>query len=94
MGSQTLGKELMQFYDFTPKMVSVSAIVQQRAKILPSAFQYLFHEFNNAFSKTNFFTDSDSTLLTALIYIFQLSLIITTLITTPMPIQKGIILFI
>ena len=25
MGSQTLGKELMEFYDFDPKMVSVSA---------------------------------------------------------------------
>lgn len=25
MGSQTLGKELMEFYDYDPKMVSVSA---------------------------------------------------------------------
>ena len=55
MGSQTLGKELMDFYAFNPKMVSVSAIVQRRAKILPAAFQYLFHEFNNEFSQTNFF---------------------------------------
>lgn len=55
MGSQTLGKELMNFYGFDPKMVSVSAIVQRRAKILPSAFQHLFHEFNRAFSQTNFF---------------------------------------
>jgi len=55
MGSQTLGKELMEFYDFNPKMVSVSAIVQRRSKILPAAFQYLFHEFNNEFSQTNFF---------------------------------------
>ena len=55
MGSQTLDKELMEFYDFNPKMVSVSAIVQRRSKILPAAFQYLFHEFNNEFSQTNFF---------------------------------------
>lgn len=55
MGSQTLGKELMNFYGFDPKMVSVSAIVQRRAKILPSAFQYLFHEFNKAFAQTSFF---------------------------------------
>jgi len=55
MGSQTLGKELMDFYGFDPKMVSVSAIVQRRAKILPSAFQYLFHEFGKSFSQTNFF---------------------------------------
>ena len=55
MGSHTLGKELMEFYDYDPKMVSVSAIVQRRAKILPAAFQYLFHKFNEAFSQTNFF---------------------------------------
>ena len=55
MGSHTLGKELMEFYDYDPKMVSVSAIVQRRSKILPAAFQYLFHKFNEAFSQTNFF---------------------------------------
>ncbi len=55
MGSQTLGKELMNFYGSDPKIVSVSAIVQSRSKILPSAFQHLFHEFNRAFSQTNFF---------------------------------------
>ena len=55
MGSQTLGKELMDFYDFDPKMVSVSAVVQRRSKILPTAFQYLFHKFNETFSQTSFF---------------------------------------
>ena len=55
MGSQTLGKELMDFYGFDPKMVSVSAVVQRRAKILPAAFQHLFHKFNEAFSQTHFF---------------------------------------
>ena len=55
MGSQTLGKELMDFYGFDPKMVSVSAVVQRRSKILPSAFQYLFHTFNESFSQTCFF---------------------------------------
>ena len=55
MGSQTLGSELMEFYGLDKQSVSVSAIVQRRAKILPSAFQYLFCEFNNAFSQTSFF---------------------------------------
>lgn len=55
MGSRTLGKELLDFYGFDSKMVSVSAIVQRRSKILPSAFKHLFHEFNNKFSQTNFF---------------------------------------
>ena len=50
MGSQTLGKELMDFYILDSKMVSVSAVVQRRANILPAAFQYLFHKFNEAFS--------------------------------------------
>ncbi len=55
MGSQTLEKELLDFYGFDLKMVSVSAIVQRRSKILPKAFQHLFHEFNKAFEQTNFF---------------------------------------
>jgi hypothetical protein len=55
MGSQTLGKELMEFYGYNSKMVSVSAIVQRRAKILTSAFQHLFHEFNKEFSQSYYF---------------------------------------
>ena len=55
MGSRTLGKELMDFYGYDPKIISVSAIVQRRAKILPSAFQHLFHRFNASFSQTRFF---------------------------------------
>ncbi len=55
MGSQSLGKELMEFYGFDSGMVSVSAIVQRRAKILPSAFHHLFQAFNRSFSVTNFF---------------------------------------
>ena len=55
MGSQTLGSELMEFYGLDKKSVSVSAIVQRRAKILPFAFQYLFHKFNETFSQTHFF---------------------------------------
>ena len=55
MGSQTLGKELMDFYGYDLKTVSVSAIVQRRAKILPFAFQHLFYEFNKQFAQTNFF---------------------------------------
>ena len=55
MGSQSLGKELMEFYEFNSGIVSVSAIVQRRAKILPSAFQHLFQAFNQSFSATYFF---------------------------------------
>ena len=55
MRSQTLNKELMDFYGFDSKMVSVSAVVQRRSKILPAAFQHLFHKFNESFSQTCFF---------------------------------------
>lgn len=34
MGSQTLGKELMNFYGFDPKMVSVSAIARWEASLI------------------------------------------------------------
>ena len=55
MGGKTLGKELMDFYDFHANMVSVSAVVQRRTKIKPYAFEYLFHSFNKEFSPTRFF---------------------------------------
>lgn len=55
MGSQTLGKELLNFYSFDKKVVSVSAIVQRRAKILSIVFQYLFHKFNEMFPQTSLF---------------------------------------
>ena len=50
-----LAKNLLEFYGLEQKAVSVSAIVQHKARILPSAFQYLFHKFNEAFSQTSFF---------------------------------------
>ena len=55
MGSQALSSELMEFYGLNQKAVSVSAVVQRRAKILPSAFLHLFHKFNESFSQTCFF---------------------------------------
>ena len=55
MGSRSLGSELMEFYGLDQKSVSVSAVVQRRAKILPAAFQHLFHKFNESFSQTCFF---------------------------------------
>ena len=91
MGSQTLGKELMEFYDYDPKMVSVSAIVQRRAKILPAAFQHLFHKFNEAFSQTNFFMVKDFWLLTAPIYIFLIFPMIMGLIIVLMIFLRAII---
>ena len=48
-GGCTLNKELLDFFDFDVNAPTVSAYTQQRAKILPEAFEYLFH----AFTKEN-----------------------------------------
>lgn len=41
----SLGKELLDFYDFGAETPSVSAFVQQRSKLSFEAFEYLFHSF-------------------------------------------------
>lgn len=44
-GGCTMSKELMDYFGFAADAPSVSAYTQQRAKVLPEAFEYLFHEF-------------------------------------------------
>lgn len=44
-GGCTLSKELLDFFDFDVNTPTVSAYTQQRDKILPEAFEFLFHEF-------------------------------------------------
>lgn len=92
MGSQTLSKELMDFYGFDPKMVSVSAVVQRRSKILPADFEHLFHEFNEAFSQTSFSADTGFMLLTVRIYIFRQFLMIREHFIVQMMMLKATIL--
>ena len=41
----TLNRELMDFFDLNSASPTTSAFVQQRAKILPAAFESLFHHF-------------------------------------------------
>lgn len=45
LGSGRLGGELLNFFSIGPQTPSVSAFVQQRAKLLPDAFEHIFHEF-------------------------------------------------
>lgn len=47
MSGNSLNKELLDFFDFAPDVPTVSAFNQQRAKVLPEAFEYLFHDFIN-----------------------------------------------
>lgn len=47
MNGNSLNKELHDFYKDTGNFVTSSAFVQQRGKLLPEAFEYLFHQFNS-----------------------------------------------
>ena len=51
-GGCTLNKELLDFFDFDVNAPTVSAYTQQRAKILPEAFEYLFHAFTEENAQT------------------------------------------
>lgn len=45
MGGKTLKLELMDYFSYDTNTPTAAAFVQQRNKILPDAFQYLFHQF-------------------------------------------------
>lgn len=47
-GSSTK-KELLDFFEFSPNTATLSAFNQQRSKLLPDAFHFLFHEFNKSY---------------------------------------------
>lgn len=44
-GGGTMGKELLDYFDFNVNTPTVSAYTQQRSKVLPEAFEYLFNSF-------------------------------------------------
>ena len=46
MGGNTLNEELYDWFEFSADPPSVSAFVQQRNKLLPTALQELFERFN------------------------------------------------
>ena len=43
-----MGKELLDYFNFDTNTPTVSAYTQQRAKVLPEAFEYLFKSFTAA----------------------------------------------
>lgn len=49
MESGSLQKELLEFFDFNSETPSASAFNQQRHKLIPETFEFLFHEFNSRF---------------------------------------------
>ena len=50
MGGNSLYKELLEAHGYDPDTATTSAFIQQRDKILPSAFEYLLHEFTQSHS--------------------------------------------
>ena len=46
-GGATMSKELLDFFDFNKNTPSVSAFTQQRSKVLPETFEYLFKSFTD-----------------------------------------------
>ena len=51
MGGHSLRDEMLDCLNFKETPASVSALVQQRSKLLPEALEYLFHEFTNRCQK-------------------------------------------
>lgn len=49
MEGGALGKELFKYFDLKADAATVSAFIQQRKKVRPEAFQYLFNKFNQSF---------------------------------------------
>ena len=50
MGGNSIYKELLESQGYDVNTASTSAFVQQRNKILPSAVEFLFHEFTQSYS--------------------------------------------
>ena len=44
-GGATMSKELLDYFDFNVSTPTVSAYTQQREKVLPDAFNFIFHSF-------------------------------------------------
>ncbi len=53
MEGRSLGTELLDHFDFSVETPSVSAFNQQRSKLLPDAFNFLFHEFTDTILQEN-----------------------------------------
>lgn len=51
MDGNSIYNELLKYCKYTPNVATSSAFVQQREKILPFAFEFLFHEFNQSFNR-------------------------------------------
>ncbi len=51
MGAGSLSNEMIDFFGFSEKLATTSALVQKRAKILPEAFESRFALFTSKFAE-------------------------------------------
>lgn len=52
-GGKSLNKELLEYFGFSPDILSASAFIQQKAKIKPEAFYQLFKDFTHINQNNN-----------------------------------------
>lgn len=52
MGGNSIYKELLESQGYDVNTATTSAFIQQRDKILPCAFEFLLHEFTQAYTET------------------------------------------
>lgn len=57
MEGNSIGVELLEHFGFSPEAATVSAFNQQRSKVLPEAFEYLFYEFTNVLDNLNLYQE-------------------------------------
>ena len=55
MQNDSTKRELMKYFDYSLNMPSDAAFNQQRAKVLPSAFEHAFRKFNQFIPEENFY---------------------------------------
>ena len=55
MQNDSTRRELMKYFDYSLNMPSDAAFNQQRAKVLPSAFEYVFKQFSQCVPEENFY---------------------------------------
>lgn len=55
MEGGSIRKELLDYFSFSADTATVSAYNQQRSKVRPEAFEYLFHKFTSTIKKEKFY---------------------------------------
>ena len=55
MNGNSLYTELMTYFNYDVKTASTSAFIQQRSKIRPDAFKYLFQQFTASYDQYKYF---------------------------------------